>query len=38
MDDRGEVTDADTRDFLRRYLEALAGFIARVYTVLPRNV
>ncbi|HVJ73970.1 MAG TPA: NADPH-dependent FMN reductase [Casimicrobiaceae bacterium] len=38
VDDQGEVTDEETRAFLRRYMEDLAAFIARVYTVLPRNV
>jgi chromate reductase len=37
VDDRGEVTDEGTRAFLRRYMEDLAAFVARVYTVLPRN-
>jgi chromate reductase len=37
VDDHGEVTVDDTRAFLRRYMEDLAAFIARVYTVLPRT-
>ena len=35
--DDGRVTDASTEQFLRQYIEEFAGFIARVYTVLPRN-
>ena len=34
--DDGEVTNADTAEFLRNYLVELLGFITRVYTVLPR--
>lgn len=33
----GEVTDASTAEFLRRYMSELREFIARVNTVLPRN-
>jgi chromate reductase len=33
----GQVTDASTEQFLRQYIEEFAGFIARVYTALPRN-
>ena len=33
----GRVTDETTEQFLRQYIEEFAGFIARVYTVLPRN-
>jgi chromate reductase, NAD(P)H dehydrogenase (quinone) len=33
----GEVTNSDTREFLRRFLAELHSFIARVYTALPRN-
>jgi chromate reductase len=33
----GEVTNEGTREFLRNYLVEFHGFIARVYTVLPRN-
>ena len=33
----GEVTDETTREFLRNYMAEFSGFIARVYTVLPRN-
>jgi chromate reductase len=35
--DDGRVTDETTEQFLRRYIVEFAGFIARVYTVLPRN-
>src|SRR5215208_6074311 len=35
--DEGEVTDDETAEFLRTYMVAFHGFIARVYTVLPRN-
>jgi chromate reductase len=34
--DDGQVTNESTETFLRRYMEELAGFITRVYTVLPR--
>ena len=33
----GQVTNEGTREFLRNYMVAFHGFIARVYTVLPRN-
>jgi chromate reductase, NAD(P)H dehydrogenase (quinone) len=33
----GEVTDDETAEFLRTYMAAFHGFIARVYTVLPRS-
>ena len=33
----GTVTNKDTEDFLRKYMEEFHGFIQRVYTVLPRN-
>ena len=33
----GQVTDETTREFLRNYMAEFRGFIARVYTVLPRN-
>jgi chromate reductase len=32
----GEVTVESTREFLRKYMDDLGQFIARVYTVLPR--
>jgi chromate reductase len=35
--DDGEVTNESTADFLRNYRKELAGFIGRVYTVLPRS-
>jgi chromate reductase len=34
--DDGEVTVASTEEFLRNYMAEFAGFIGRVYTVLPR--
>jgi len=36
IDDAGNVTNADTAEFLSRYMQELHGFITRVYTVLPR--
>ena len=35
--DEGRVTIQATEEFLRNYMLEFAGFIARVYTVLPRN-
>ena len=35
--DDGGVTDASTAEFLADYMAELHGFIARVYTVLPRG-
>jgi chromate reductase, NAD(P)H dehydrogenase (quinone) len=35
--DDGQVTNESVEQFLRKYLEEFAGFIARVSTVLPRN-
>ena len=35
--DDGRVTNESTEQFLRQYIEEFAGFIARVYTALPRN-
>ena len=35
--DDGRVTNESIEQFLRQYIEEFAGFIARVYTVLPRN-
>jgi len=35
--DDGRVTIQSTEEFLRSYMQEFAGFIARVYTVLPRN-
>jgi len=34
--DNGEVTNATTEEFLRNFMKEMYGFIARVYTVLPR--
>jgi chromate reductase len=33
----GEVADTSTREFLQNYMEEFHQYIARVYTVLPRN-
>ena len=33
----GSVSDSSTREFLQNYMAEFHGFIARVYTVLPRN-
>ena len=33
----GQVSDASTREFLQNYMVEFHGFIARVYTALPRN-
>lgn len=33
----GQVTNDGTREFLRNYITEFHGFIARVYTVLPRT-
>ena len=35
--DDGDVTVESTREFLRNYMTAFAGFIARVMQVLPRD-
>jgi chromate reductase len=35
--DDGQVTNQSTEEFLQEYMEEFAGFIARVYMVLPRN-
>ena len=35
--DDGEVTNDETSEFLRNYIEEFHAFIVRVYTVLPRN-
>jgi chromate reductase len=32
-----QVTDKTTEEFLRKYMQEFAGFIARVLTVLPRS-
>jgi chromate reductase, NAD(P)H dehydrogenase (quinone) len=33
----GDVSNAATREFLQNFMTEFHGFIARVYTVLPRN-
>jgi chromate reductase, NAD(P)H dehydrogenase (quinone) len=33
----GHVSDQSTREFLQNYMTEFHGFIARVYTALPRN-
>jgi chromate reductase len=33
----GQVTNESTREFLQHYMAEFHGFIARVYTVLPRS-
>jgi chromate reductase len=35
--DDGHVTNTATEEFLRTYMQEFAGFIARVFTALPRN-
>ena len=35
--DEGEVSDDSTIEFLRKFMSEFHDFIARVYTVLPRN-
>ena len=35
--DEGEVTNESTREFLRGFMVEFSAFIARVYTVLPRQ-
>ena len=37
VDDEFRVTDPRTEAFLRRYMEEFHMFVARVYTVFPRN-
>jgi len=34
----GQVTNESTEEFLRNYIKEFHDFIARVYTVLPRNI
>jgi chromate reductase len=36
IDDEGRVSTKSTEDFLRNFMVEFAGFIGRVYTVLPR--
>jgi chromate reductase len=38
ISDDGEVTNAETEDFLRKYMGEFEGFIERVYMVLPRRL
>jgi len=33
----GSVSDGSTKEFLQNYMSEFHSFIARVYTVLPRN-
>jgi chromate reductase len=33
----GQVSNESTREFLQNYMKEFHGFIARVYTALPRN-
>jgi chromate reductase len=35
--DDGEVTDPSTEEFLKAWIAEFAGFVGRVYTVLPRT-
>ena len=37
ISDTGEVSDESTARFLKKYMAEFYGFIARVYTALPRN-
>ena len=37
INEAGEIADASTADFLRKYLEEFHEFVARVLTVLPRS-
>jgi chromate reductase, NAD(P)H dehydrogenase (quinone) len=37
IDENGHVSNASTREFLQNYMTEFHGFIARVYTALPRN-
>ena len=37
INDAGEIADASTAEFLRKYLEEFHQFVARVLTVLPRG-
>jgi chromate reductase len=36
VNEDGEVTVADTRAFLKSFIDAFAAYIARVYTAIPR--
>jgi chromate reductase len=37
INEEGEVTVSDTKEFLSNYMRELLAFITRVYTVLPRS-
>ena len=37
IDDEGEVTNDSTTEFLQKFMNEFHDFIARVYTVLPRD-
>ena len=37
IDGDGQVSNESTREFLQNYMAEFYGFIARVYTALPRN-
>jgi len=37
IDDDARVTDPQVETFLRNYMAEFAGFIARVFTVIPKN-
>lgn len=37
IDDDGNVSNAGTADFLRKYMQEYAAFVERVLTVLPRE-
>jgi chromate reductase len=37
ISDDGEITEPTTEEFLRNYMNELRGFIARVYTAIPRE-
>jgi chromate reductase, NAD(P)H dehydrogenase (quinone) len=37
IDSDGQVSNESTREFLQNYMAEFYGFIARVYTALPRN-
>jgi chromate reductase len=36
INDKGEVSDEKTEEFLKNWISEFCGFIGRVYTVLPR--
>jgi chromate reductase, NAD(P)H dehydrogenase (quinone) len=37
INEDGHVSNETTREFLQNYMAEFHGFIARVYTVLPRS-